>query len=196
MWMPISVLRKNSVKKFQLLAPLLKNNESIMDFGCGDLTLAKTLLSYKKNLSITGIDVVDFGQRHPGISFKKYNGKKIPYPANHFDTVISYYVLHHTDDAVFYFKELVRVAKKRVILIESVARYPFEFPGMKVMDWIFNIWKSEKIPFPFTFLGKKEWYRVFKEAGLSVRLEKDAEVMPIPKFMPVGRSTLFELVKK
>lgn len=186
----------NSNKKNTLISShFSQKKETVLDFGCGDLSFAIALKKAKKNLEITGVDVVDFHNRDKSVKFVPYKGGKLPFKNNSFDTVISFHVLHHTNDAKQYFQEIFRVSKKRILLIESVARYPFDFPGMKLMDWMFNIWKPEPIPLTYQFLSKKEWYQVFKKNKLKVLSEEDAEIMPIPKVFPTGRSTLFELVK-
>jgi len=193
----LSLQDYNSSKKIELILKYLSTKkETVLDFGCGDLSFAKALKKVRPMLSITGVDVVDFHNRDKSIKFVYYDGKKLPFRNDSFDTVIAFHVLHHTTDAKKYFKELVRVAKKRILLVESVARNSIDFPGMKFMDWLFNVWKSEKVPMTYQFFSKKEWYNLFKENNFFVRKEIDAEIMPIPKFFPTGRSTLFELVKK
>lgn len=195
MFVPKSFQNKNARKKIQLVSQYFQEKEKVLDFGCGDLSFAKALKKEKPFLSITGVDVVDFHNRDKAVDFMQYDGKTLPFKNNTFDTVISYYVLHHTTDAKKYFQEILRIAKKRILLIESVARIPIDFPGMKFMDWVFNIWKPEPIPLTYQFLSKKEWYEIFKKNNIQINSKIDAEIMPIPKFFPTGRSTLFELVK-
>lgn len=186
----------NSHKKVKLIASFFADKkESILDFGCGDLSFAKALKKQRQNLIITGIDVVDFNIREKSIKFVHYNGQELPFKNNTFDTVIAFHVLHHTDNAKKYFRELVRVAKRRILLVESVARTSFDFPGMRLMDWIFNVWKPEEIPLTYQFFLKKDWYKEFKRYNLTVNSETDAEISFIPKFFPTGRSILFELNK-
>lgn len=195
MLVPMSFQQKNAAKKINLIASYFTKPETVLDFGCGDLSFAKALKNEKNFLKITGVDVVDFHNRDKNVTFIHYDGERIPCKDKSFDTVISYFVLHHTNDARKYFQEILRVAKKRIILVESVARTPIDFPGMKFMDWLFNVWKPEPIPLTYQFLSKKEWYEIFKQNNLRLQSEIDAEIMPIPNFFPTGRSTLFELIK-
>ncbi len=189
--------RYNSSEKIKRIASYFSDKkETVLDFGCGDLSFAKALKKKRPKLQISGVDVVDFHNRDKNVSFICYDGKKLPFKDKSFDTIIVFHVLHHTEDAKKYFKELVRVTKKRILLVESVARSAIDFPGMRFMDWVFNIWKSEKVPMTYQFFRKNEWYNLFDKNNLSVKLEKDMEIAPIPKFFPTGRSTLFELIKK
>jgi|SRR6185369_1834149 len=192
-----SFLQKyNSGEKIKRIAACFSHKkETVLDFGCGDLSFAKALRKKRPSLAITGVDVVDFHNRDKAITFVAYNGKKLPFADNSFDTVISFHVLHHTDDAKKYFKEIVRVAKKRVLLVESVARTSLDFPGMRFMDWVFNVWKPEQVPMTYQFLSKKEWEKLFVAHKLNVASVVDAEILPIPTFFPTGRSLLFELKK-
>ncbi len=193
----VSLQKYNSHEKIKRIASYFSDNkETVLDFGCGDLSFAKALKKEMPQLKISGVDVVDFHNRDKAVTFFHYDGKKLPFKDNSFDTVISFHVLHHTDDAKKYFQELVRVSKKRILLVESVARTSLDFPGMRFMDWIFNIWKPEQVPLTYQFLAKKEWEKLFKKYTLTVRSAADAEIAPIPKFFPTGRSMLFELVKK
>lgn len=189
------LIKKNSSKKTNIIIDLLQDKERVLDFGCGDLSFTNLLWEKNKSLDITAIDVVDFKKRVRGIKFVLYDGKKLPFSANTFDTVISYYVLHHTNDALKYFEEFIRVSKKRIILVESVARHSIEFPGMKFMDWIFNIWKPEAIALTYQFKTYDEWKNLFEKYKLKIVSDIDAEIMPIPKFFPVGRSHMFVLEK-
>lgn len=187
--------KRNTNRKVALLSQYFstKTTHSLLDFGCGDLSLARSLSEAFPKLSITGIDVVDFKAAYPSVRFVQYSGQKIPFPNKSFDTVLSYHVLHHTDDPEKYFKECARVAKKRILLVEPIVRHPFELPFMKLTDWFFNVWKSRSIDMPFYFLSEKQWNEIFNKYGLQVKNKKDVEILP--KFSPTGRSYLLELTK-
>ncbi|HSA84120.1 MAG TPA: class I SAM-dependent methyltransferase [Patescibacteria group bacterium] len=194
----LSILQRyNSLEKINKLAScFLNKKETVLDFGCGDLSFAKAFKKKRSSVEITVVDVVDFHNRDKKVTFVHYDGKKLPFKNKSFDTVIAFHVLHHTTDAKKYFKELVRVAKKRILLVESVARTPLDFPGMRFMDWVFNIWKPEKVPMTYQFFSRQEWYKEYKKAKVEIISETDAEIAPIPSFFPTGRSTLFELKKR
>lgn len=187
--------KRNTDRKLKLLSSYfsVSRKETLLDFGCGDLSMAIGLSLRFPLLSVTGIDVVDFKSQVSNVKFIKYDGNKIPFRNKSFDTVVSYHVLHHTHDPARFFSECVRVANKRVLLIEPVPRHAIELPFMKIMDWVFNIWKSRSIDMPFHFLSEKEWRLLFTKHKLKVKSKKDVEILPA--FSPTGRSYLFELTK-
>jgi len=188
-----NLIQKNSEWKRDVLLPFLKPGEKVLDFGCGDLTLAKSLKDKIPSLKMTGIDVVDFKNSDKNIDFKKYDGKKIPFKDNAFDTIISFYVFHHCDNALESYKECLRVAK-RVIFIESVKRTPLEVPMMMFLDWIFNIWKSKEISLPFQFYSEKEWEREFKKNKVK-KIKKRNISSSFFRSLPIGGQVVFETIK-
>lgn len=196
MRLPLGFFSKRSINwKAKILLPYFKNTEKVLDFGCGDLSLAKSLKENLKFLDITGVDVVDFPERPKDIKFIVYKGKKLPFKDNSFDTVIVFYVFHHCKDIEILFKECARVASRRVLVIESVYRHKFEFPFMRIMDWIYNIVKPEAIPLSYNFLSKEGWLKIFKENKMSVKSKKINQVF-LPSFIPIGISYIFEVTKK
>jgi glycerol-3-phosphate cytidylyltransferase len=187
------IKRKNALWKENEISSLLKNGETVLDFGCGDLLFASKLKEKNKSLKITGVDVVN-SHSLKGIRFVKYKGDKLPFEDGTFDTVVSVYVFHHCINAEAAFKECLRVAKKRVIFIEAIARNKSEILPMKIMDWFFNVWKPEPIPLTFQFNTLSRWKKIFKKAGLKIGIEKKIN-NPIAVF-PIGRAYLFEVKKQ
>lgn len=174
-----------------VLEPYIQESERILDFGCGDLTLAELLLSKHPKLRITGIDIVDFHKRPKGVTFQLYNGVRLPFRDKAFDTIISYHVFHHCDDPKTVFSECLRVAKKRIVFVESVIRSRFDNIGIRVTDWVFNRWKDEAISMPYHFLSLREWYRLFAIHGLTLEQEKVVGVLPA--WLPIGGTYIFSV---
>lgn len=185
--------RVNAIRKVKLLRKYLQNEGSVLDFGCGDLSMAHELEKINPKLSITGLDVVDFGKRYPHIRFRKFGGQKIPYSANTFDTVIAYHVFHHTDNPRNLFAECCRVARKRVLFVEPTYRTPWELPGMAIMDWLLNFWKEKRISMSYRFYSKSWWLSMTEEERM--KLIGVADVEPLPSWLPTGRSLLFVVDK-
>lgn len=191
----MSIIKKNIDWKTNILLPHLGKSEKVLDFGCGDLSLAKSLKSISPSLQITGVDVVDFQNNQKDIKFVKYDGKKLPFKDNSLDVVISFYVFHHCEDAIASFEECFRVGR-RVIVVESVYRHPLEVPFMRFMDWIYNIFKSESVPLSYQFFSYKDWMRVFAKNKLKVISSKKVKQIFLPSIIPIGISYVFEVTKK
>lgn len=182
---------KNALWKEKEISKLLKKNEKILDYGCGDLMFARQLLSANKTLKITGVDVVS-APRVKNIKFIKYDGKKLPFKDNSFDTVVSVYVFHHCLNAEEAFAECARVAR-RVVFIEAIAKNKAGILPMRFMDWFFNVWKPEPIPLTFQFRTQKEWRKTFKKLNLKVKTGRTIK-NPIA-LLPVSDAYLFEISK-
>lgn len=183
----------NGLWKVNEISSLLRNNEKILDYGCGDLIFASMLYAKNKSLKITGVDVVE-SRKLKNINFVKYDGGKIPFRDNSFDTVVSVYVFHHTKSAEDAFADCVRVAKRRVIFIEAIAKSDFEILPMKFMDWLFNVWKPEPIPLTFQFRTHSAWLKIFRKNN--VKLKKEKEIKNYLSSLPIGKAYLFEVEKK
>ena len=86
------MIRPYVTKQVSLLLPYLTGCQSILDFGCGDLSLAKALKETLPQTIITGVDVVDSGKRVSGVQFLLYDGEKLPHKNKTFDATVVYHV--------------------------------------------------------------------------------------------------------
>lgn len=184
----------NARRKTVQIRPHIKDCTSILDFGCGDMAFAAELRKTLPETGITGLDVVDFGIRQPGIRYRQYDGKLIPFGSGTFGAVIAWHVFHHTPDPEYYFSECLRVAKKTVIVTEPVYRHPLEIPGMAAMDWMFNVWKSRSISYAFRFHTLDWWKGVIRRYGGKIGCITDVELMPA--WSPTGRSYMIVVHKQ
>lgn len=190
----MNITKKSIDWKVKTLLPYFRKSEKVLDFGCGDLSLSKSLKVSLPKLEIIGIDIANFKNNQENIKFIKYDGKKLPFKDNFFDTVISFYVFHHCSDAITSFSECLRVGK-RVIFVESVYRYSLEVPFMKVMDWIYNRFKSESIHLSYQFLSYQDWINVFSKNKLKIVSVKKIRQIFLPSILPIGISYVFEVTK-
>jgi SAM-dependent methyltransferase len=145
----------------------IKNGEKVLDLGCGSGILAKTLKE-KFNVKILGLDIKD--RRIFKIPFQIYDGERIPFPDDFFNSVLISFVLHHTKDPISILKEAKRVAK-RIIIFEDL---PEGFFGkiycfLHWISWNLFFEKSSK----FNFHREKDWEEIFKNLGLKIISKKD-----------------------
>jgi SAM-dependent methyltransferase len=89
------------------LAPEAK---SILDVGCRDGKLKRFL---PPDIDYTGVDLMP----GPAVARQVNLEKGIPYPDNAFDAAVALDVLEHTDNIWFSFDELVRVARRQVMIV-------------------------------------------------------------------------------
>ncbi|GEM_PF-851756 len=190
---PSMLKKRNALWKVALLEGLLLDREKILDFGCGDLSLAAVIKETYPNTNVTGIDVINVKKTTKKISFVYYDGKKMPFKANSFDTVISFYVFHHCVDAQTALKECIRVAKRRVIVVEAIPRNFLEIFPMKVLDFFYNVWKLTGVPFADQFFTIDDWKKMIKRNGGSIK--KLEEKKTIFSLIPIGKTYIFEIYK-
>jgi len=161
------------------ILPFLEDTKKLLDFGCGDMSISDYLRSNSKRINIVGIDTVDYNMTD--MKFMKYDGRKIPFKNESFDTVIAIAALHHCKNPRFMLKECVRVAKNKVIIFEDIYNNMLEEFLTKSVDWIGNHLESSYVDIPFNFLSLEEWKREFEKNKLKISCMK--RVYPLP-FLP------------
>jgi len=87
---------------------LIKNNQAVLDFGCGGGYMFSTF----KNIKKYGVEINPIARETAKKNGLKVflNSKKLP--SNFFDLIISNHALEHTDNPLLELKELYRSLKK------------------------------------------------------------------------------------
>lgn len=110
--------------KSRLVAQLNpKNNERVLDFGCGTGTLTLMIKKAGPGCVVYGIDIdplvleiAEKKARREGVDLRliKYNGITLPFDDGSLDKVVSSLMVHHlsNEDKTRLFRELFRVLKK------------------------------------------------------------------------------------
>lgn len=117
--MPENVLSYRN-RVIQKISPYL-TGETLLDAGCGDGGDDYLLQKFFKK--IEGIDIQENENWKSILSeklhFRTGNVENLDYPDNSFDIVIEKDMLHHAENPEKAIKELCRVAKKRIIIMEA-----------------------------------------------------------------------------
>ncbi|NMH87339.1 class I SAM-dependent methyltransferase [Flavivirga algicola] len=103
--------------------------ESVLDISCGSGFLAKEIVQ-KHNINVVGVDFIisEAIKTSENPKFIESSIEKIPFPDNHFDTVISTHTLEHVVDIHLAIRELRRVCRKKIIIVLPRQRnYKFTF---------------------------------------------------------------------
>jgi len=120
----LRVVMRETHLKSQLVVQLnLKDDEKILDFGCGTGTLMLMIKKTKPGCVVYGIDidlqVLEIAERKShregaDIHLIIYDGTTLPCVDETFDKVVTSFVLHHlsTEEKFGIFKEIFRVLKK------------------------------------------------------------------------------------
>lgn len=140
---PYFIFRYNLYKKIKEFSRNIKNDSKILDVGCGIKPYKDLFLSSE----YLGIDIEGGG--HPDVDKmvdKYFDGVKIPYGDNFFDTVICTEVLEHSTDPEELISEMNRVLKKDGKLYITM---PF-------------VWNEHEIPYDFRRFTSYEHKRLLR----------------------------------
>jgi ubiquinone/menaquinone biosynthesis C-methylase UbiE len=112
------------------------SGSSLLDSGCGDGWDAYMRTKYFKKIVATDIEVNPNWKnlKTAGLTFKKADSEKLPFKNKSFDTVLEKDMLHHASNPEKAMKEMMRVAKKRVIVIEANRYNPLFYINLTLMN--------------------------------------------------------------
>lgn len=126
---PFYFLRKGLLKGIKKNKKYIKG--IVLDFGCGSKPY-KDLFNFEKYI---GLDIEKSGHDHCGEKIDVfYDGKKIPFEDEYFDSIFSSEVLEHVVNIDEILRELYRVLKKNSYMLITV---PF-------------IWDEHEVPYDFS----------------------------------------------
>jgi ubiquinone/menaquinone biosynthesis C-methylase UbiE len=185
-------LRENEVVR--KLAPWLEPGQSFLDLGSGTGLVARRLAHLTRS-DATGCDAFEFDNRVDMQFLRQTDPLRVPADDRSFDVVIMCFVLHHVpswDDQLIVAAEAMRVARKRVLILEDTPFNKIDLLFNKGWDWALN--QRHGIPVPFTFRSRDEWSRLFSADGFRV----DHTESYRPKWPTLGmyHHTLFVLDRR
>jgi len=132
---------------------------SVLDVGSGRGYIAKEI-SKKTKKKVQCLDIKNLNLTN--LPLKLYDGKKIPFKANSFDTVLLCYVLHHAENPINLLMECIRVSKKRIVIFEDNA----DSLLAKSLDIVYN--KLHGVDTPLNFKSIDKWVKEFKKLNLKI----------------------------
>jgi len=146
--------------------------QPVLDFGCGDGFFAG--LVFGKNKIAVGLDIANsrIKEAKKERTYKKivtYDGKKIPYKNNYFQTVISNCVFEHLPNLNLSLQEIFRVLKPEGYLITTVMtdnwnKYLF---GKKIFgQWYVDFMRKQQQH--TNLLSEKQWINKFKKNNYKI----------------------------
>jgi ubiquinone/menaquinone biosynthesis C-methylase UbiE len=159
------------------LASVIPARGTVLDVGCGDGGVARTLMDQRPDLELTGIDVLV--RPHTLVPVTEFDGRVIPYPDESFDDVTFVDVLHHTDDPAVLLAEASRVARRGVVLKDHLVAGVGAKPTLRAMDWVGNA--HHGVALPYNYWTEDQWRRCFDALGLRVEVWRtDLALYPKP----------------
>jgi len=135
--------KKRAKQIVKRISPFIDKKEKILDIGTGTGFVAKGIME-AKNKNITCIDV-RLNPLCKSIPVIIYDGKKLPFPDESFDTSLLIAVLHHCKKPLSVLDEAIRVSSKRIIIMEDLFESPVEKWLTLIEDSIVN-WEFKGHP--------------------------------------------------
>jgi ubiquinone/menaquinone biosynthesis C-methylase UbiE len=168
LYVPVIKAKANQVGPYILTYS--KGSKNYLDVGCGDGVVSHYIRKTVGNHNFMGLDVLDL--RLIDIPLTLYDGVHFPFPDDSFDTVYAIFCLHHCNDEKQILKEMLRVARKKVIFIEEIYTSQLDQLYLYVHDWIGNRMESFFINISNHFHTDDEWHTIVKNLSYSITQEK------------------------
>ena len=144
---------------------------TVLDLGCGEGYVAAELAE-RLTGDVRMMDIVDYHRAE--LLFTLYNGKSIPLDTNAVDTVLMYFVLHHAADAEQLVREGLRVAGRRLVVIESTYQSLAGRRLLEIIDRIANALRSRGAMRDqrLVFRTVASWRRLIQQEGGTILQEE------------------------
>src|SRR5439155_19361384 len=111
---------------------------------------------------------------------------RVPVEEGSFDVVMLLFVFHHVDtfeDQERLLDEAVRIARRRLVIMEDTPQTGLDRVCNKAWDWLLN--RRHRVPCPFTFRSSEDWVDLFKGRDLSIaHTESYRPMWPTLKMYP------------
>jgi SAM-dependent methyltransferase len=169
------------------LAKMLPSG-SVLDVGCGEGTIDMLIGRARPDVEISGVDVLV--RPSAQINVRPFDGRKLPFSNDSFDTVMFVDVLHHTDDATVLLNEARRVARKSIILKDHTMDGVLAYEALRFMDYVGNA--HHGVALPYNYWPERRWREAFAEVGLQLASwEARIPLYPFPASLIFGRGLHF-----
>jgi SAM-dependent methyltransferase len=143
------------------LAAQIGRAESLLDIGCGDGSVARTIAAGVGASRVAGVDVMV--REQTAIPVKAYDGERLPFEDRAFEAVVISDVLHHCASPLAVLREALRVSS-RVVAIKDHFRFgKLSAAILLAMDVVGNAGPGVLVR--GTYLSPGEWADLVREAG-------------------------------
>lgn len=143
------------------------------------------LLRDKCGLSrVEGVDVMV--RDKVDIPVTSFDGRNLPWPDRSWDFVMAVDVLHHVEDQQALLADMLRVARRVVVLKDHLCENAFDRWMLLKMDGVGN--DRHGVAVPGRYLSSNQWQALIDSAGGKVETFSDrVPIYPWPLSMIFGR---------
>lgn len=135
---------------------------TLLDVGCGDGTLARSITERRPGLSAVGVEIR--ARPTTAIPVREFDGRILPFADRSHDVVMLVDVLHHAEEPNLLIREAGRVAARAVIIKDHLTGAWLSHERLRLMDWVGNI--GHGVPLRYDYWSPQRWGDAFRQAGL------------------------------
>ena len=173
------VYRKRLQVLVDLILPHLRDNDRILDVGCGGGLLSLELMqkSSAQGIRVHAEGLERFPRGQEPIPVSPYGGGRFPFEDRTFDSVIIADVLHHEEDPMSLLRECRRVSKRDVIIKDHQLCGPLAKARVSLIDWAANA--PYGVECLYRYNTPRQWESILRDLRLTpVALHQSINLYP------------------
>jgi SAM-dependent methyltransferase len=160
----------------------------VLDVGCGDGLLGRTIRNRRPDVALTGMDVLVRPATH--IPVQEFDGLTLPVDDLAVDVILLVDVLHHADDPMRLLKEAARVARQAIVIKDHVQAGWVDRQTLRIMDWTGNA--AHGVALPYNYWSAREWTLALQRIGAAIDTwNTDLGLYPWPASLLFDRTLHF-----
>lgn len=191
------VYKSRMVGLGQAIIPILSENDSVLDVGCGFGEFADFINRDEKTpKGVNIIGVEKFIRPGTLIEVQQLAEDKIPFADNYFNCVMLLDVLHHEPNWNQLLDECIRVSKNLVIIKDHRVTTKLSYYRICLLDWLAN--KPYNIVCLYRYFTVDKWREIFKVKKMEI-IKEDLSLKiypPIYQLLFPGKLQYFCVIKK
>ena len=161
---------------------------TLLDVGCGDGTIAKTISQTVPGLQVTGAEYS--ARANCAIPCTGFDGVHLPFPDKSFDGCMFIDVLHHSLDPLSIVRDASRLCRSFILIKDHVAETSLDHWTLRLMDWAGN--RPYGVVLPYTYLSGQQWKELYRDADLTEQsVDRAIPLYPFPFSLIFGRNLHF-----